>query len=74
MTTGGLAVDGETGMVKRRDGSLVQGLYAAGRAAAGIVSNGFVSGLTIADTVFSGRRAARAATASQGRSPQRDMG
>jgi 3-oxo-5alpha-steroid 4-dehydrogenase len=60
MTTGGLAVDGETGMVKRADNSRIAGLYAAGRAAAGIVSNGFVSGLTIADTVFSGRRAARA--------------
>jgi 3-oxo-5alpha-steroid 4-dehydrogenase len=61
MTTGGLAVDGDTGMVKRADAAPVIGLYAAGRAAAGIVSNGFVSGLTIADTVFSGRRAGRAA-------------
>lgn len=65
MTTGGLAVDGFTGGVKRADGSVIEGLYAAGRAAAGLVSNGFVSGLTIADTVFSGRRAARAVASRQ---------
>lgn len=68
MTTGGLAVDGFSGGVKRADGSVIDGLYAAGRAAAGIVSNGFVSGLTIADTVFSGRRAARAIAGGQRKS------
>lgn len=65
MTTGGLSVDGYSGAVERADGTVIEGLYAAGRAAAGIVSNGFVSGLTIADTVFSGRRAARAIASRQ---------
>lgn len=32
-------------------------LYAAGRAAVGICSNSYVSGLSLADCVFSGRRA-----------------
>lgn len=67
MTTGGLSVDGFSGAVQRADGTIIEGLYAAGRAAAGIVSNGFVSGLTIADTVFSGRRAARAIVSRQPR-------
>jgi 3-oxo-5alpha-steroid 4-dehydrogenase len=71
MTTGGLAVDGASGLVKRPDGTTISGLYAAGRTAAGMVSNGFVSGLTIADTIFSGRRAGRHAAAKQSRSIRR---
>ena len=59
LTLGGLYVDEESGLVKREDGSLIDGLYAAGRTAIGITSNGYVSGLSIADAVFSGRRAAR---------------
>jgi 3-oxo-5alpha-steroid 4-dehydrogenase len=59
---GGLALDGESGAVRLGDGRLIGGLYAAGRAAVGNCSNGFVSGVTIADTVFSRRRAGRAAT------------
>src|SRR6266851_5873028 len=48
----------------RSDGSPVEGLYAAGRSAAGLCSRSYVSGLSLADCVFSGRRAARhAATA-----------
>jgi 3-oxo-5alpha-steroid 4-dehydrogenase len=65
ITMGGLVLDGDSGAVKRTDGRLVKGLYAAGRVAVGICSNGFVSGVTISDTVFSGRRAARAAVARQ---------
>ena len=58
MTLGGLVVDEETGQVLRDDGSPIEGLYAAGRNAVGICSNGyFASGLSIADCVFSGRRA-----------------
>ena len=34
-----------------------RGLYAAGRAACGIASQYYVSGLSLADAVFSGRRA-----------------
>ena len=61
MPYGGLTVDEDTGRVTRADGSIVDGLYAAGRTAVGICSGANFSGLSIADTVFSGRRAARAA-------------
>ena len=54
-----LNVDEETGLVRREDGTRVPGLYAAGRAAVGICSNSYVSGLSLADCVFSGRRAGR---------------
>jgi len=58
MSTGGLVVDEDTGEVRRLDGSAVGGLYAAGRAAIGICTTGYNSGLSLADCVFSGRRAA----------------
>jgi 3-oxo-5alpha-steroid 4-dehydrogenase len=64
LTLGGLVVDEDTGLVKRDDGSTITGLYAAGRTAVGICSNSYVSGLSLADCVFSGRRAGvHAATA-----------
>lgn len=58
LTLGGLSVDESTGQV-RRDGSgdNVPGLFAAGRNAVGISSELYVSGLSLADCVFSGRRA-----------------
>jgi len=59
LTMGGLVVNEETGQVKRDGGSDVDGLYAAGRTAVGIPSNLYMSGLSIADCVFSGRRAGR---------------
>jgi 3-oxo-5alpha-steroid 4-dehydrogenase len=59
MTLGGLVVDEETGQVLREDGSVIAGLYAAGRNAVGVCSHSYVSGLSIADAVFSGRRAGR---------------
>jgi 3-oxo-5alpha-steroid 4-dehydrogenase len=43
----------------------VDGLYAAGRAAAGLCSRSYVSGLSLADCVFSGRRAGRHAATAQ---------
>ncbi|GIF22826.1 3-oxo-5alpha-steroid 4-dehydrogenase [Actinoplanes tereljensis] len=52
LTLGGLRVDEETGQVVG-----VAGLYAAGRSAVGICSRSYVSGLSLADCVFSGRRA-----------------
>ena len=61
-TLGGLKVDELRGTVLRDDGTAIEGLYAAGRAAMGIPSNGYISGLSIADGVFSGRRAARDAS------------
>lgn len=59
LTVGGLVVNEDTGGVRRADGREIQGLYAAGRTAVGIPSHLYVSGLSIADCVFSGRRAAR---------------
>lgn len=61
ITMGGLVVDEATGQVKRSDGSAIPGLYAAGRTAVGLTSTNYVSGLAIADAVFSGRRAGRSA-------------
>lgn len=63
MTVGGLLVDEETGGVKNAAGAPVPGLYAAGRNAVGICSNLYVSGLSYADCIWSGRRAARAIAA-----------
>jgi 3-oxo-5alpha-steroid 4-dehydrogenase len=64
LTLGGLVVDECTGHVQRADGSSVAGLFAAGRTAVGLCSNSYVSGLSLADCVFSGRRAgSHAATA-----------
>ncbi|OCK75637.1 hypothetical protein K432DRAFT_429273 [Lepidopterella palustris CBS 459.81] len=59
ITRGGLRVDEETGAVFRGDEGVVKGLYAAGRAAVGLCSGGFVSGVSLADTIFSGKRAGR---------------
>lgn len=66
LTLGGLVVDEDTGAVKRRAGGVVPGLYAAGRNAVGICSNSYVSGLSIADCLFSGRRAGASAAARMG--------
>lgn len=63
ISLGGLVVDEESGEVKRKDGSVIHGLYAAGRNAMGIPSRGYVSGLAIADCIYSARRAATHATA-----------
>jgi 3-oxo-5alpha-steroid 4-dehydrogenase len=59
LTLGGLTVDEHTGEVLRPDGSPVPGLYAAGRTAVGICSGSYVSGLSLADCAYSGRRAGR---------------
>ena len=62
MTLGGLAVDEKTGQVLSENGGVVPGLYAAGRNAVGVCSRQYVSGLSIADCIYSGLRAARHAT------------
>jgi 3-oxo-5alpha-steroid 4-dehydrogenase len=59
LTLGGLVVAEQSGQVLRPDGSAIEGLYAAGRSAVGLCSNSYVSGLSLADCVFSGRRAGR---------------
>ena len=63
ITLGGLRTDGLSARVLREDGAPVSGLFAAGRSAAGICAGGYVSGLSLADCVFSGRRAGRNAAA-----------
>jgi 3-oxo-5alpha-steroid 4-dehydrogenase len=64
LTLGGLCVDETTGAVRTADGNSISGLYAAGRAAVGIASNHYVSGLALADCIWSGRRAGGSAAAS----------
>lgn len=58
-TLGGLRPNEETGEVLSEAGTEIKGLYVAGRAGVGLCSSGYMSGLSIADTVFSGRRAGR---------------
>lgn len=59
LTLGGLRVDESTGEVRSGEGAPIAGLFAAGRNAVGICSSSYVSGLSLADGVFSGRRAGR---------------
>ena len=61
LTLGGLHVDESNGQVLHASGQSIAGLYAAGRTALGLPSSRYVSGLSLADCVFSGRRAGRAA-------------
>lgn len=60
LSLGGLKVDEATGAVLDRADAPIAGLYAAGRNAIGICSHLYVSGLSVADCIFSGRRAAQA--------------
>lgn len=61
LSLGGLVVDEESGAVLDGAGAAIPGLYAAGRNAVGVCSHLYVSGLSVADCIFSGRRAAAAA-------------
>ncbi|MFK8330984.1 FAD-binding protein [Pseudomonas sp. BJa5] len=68
LTLGGLKVDEGSGAVLDEQEQPIAGLYAAGRTALGIPSHLYISGLSLADCVFSGRRAGAAvagATAEQ---------
>ncbi len=62
LTLGGLVVSEQSGQVRRDDGEAIGGLYAAGRSAVGLCSHSYVSGLSLADCVYSGRRAGRHAS------------
>jgi 3-oxo-5alpha-steroid 4-dehydrogenase len=62
LTLGGLRVDEGNGAVLDGEGQPIPGLYAAGRTALGIPSHLYISGLSLADCVFSGRRAGAAAS------------
>jgi 3-oxo-5alpha-steroid 4-dehydrogenase len=63
ITLGGLKVDETSGAVLDQNARAIRGLYAAGRTAIGIASNGYVSGLSIADCLWSGKRAGLCAAA-----------
>ena len=65
LTLGGVRVDEDTGAVVDAAGRPVPGLFGAGRTAIGVCSNSYVSGLSLADCVFSGRRAGAAAADQQ---------
>ena len=58
-TLGGLRIDHPSARVLRADGTVIPGLYAAGRSSAGICAASYVSGLSIADAIFAGRNAGR---------------
>ena len=59
ITLGGLRVSEDSGRVLNAQGAEIAGLYAVGRAAVGLPSTRYISGLSLADCVFSGRRAAQ---------------
>ncbi|ETK36981.1 FAD-dependent oxidoreductase [Microbispora sp. ATCC PTA-5024] len=59
-TLGGLRTTPD-GAVLRHSGRPIGGLYAAGRTAAGLHGEGYVSGTSLGDGTFFGRRAGRAA-------------
>ena len=63
LSLGGLRVNEDNGQVLTPQGQGIEGLYAAGRTAVGLPSSRYVSGLSLADCVFSGRRAGRAVVA-----------
>ncbi|MDB5997032.1 MAG: fumarate reductase/succinate dehydrogenase [Pseudomonas sp.] len=58
ITLGGLKVCERSGQVLDHAGAPIRGLYSAGRNAVGVASNLYVSGLSLADCIYSGRRAA----------------
>lgn len=66
ITLGGLRIDETTGGVLNAQGEVIPGLYAAGRNAVGVASNRYVSGLSLADCLWSGRRAGAMASARTG--------
>ncbi len=57
ISLGGLVVNEETGAVLDADNNPIHGLFAAGRSAVGLCSKSYISGLSLADGIFSGRRA-----------------
>ncbi len=67
ISLGGLVTDVETARVLDAEQSPIPGLYAVGRNAVGICSQSYVTGLAIADCIFSGRNAGRNAAADAGK-------
>ncbi len=70
ISLGGLRVCETSGRVLDAGGSVIDGLYSAGRNAVGIASNLYVSGLSLADCIYSGRRAAAHAAAAATAQPE----
>lgn len=62
ISLGGIVVDEDTGRALGAGGLPIPKLYAAGRNAIGISSNHYISGLSLADCIFSGRTAGKAAS------------
>jgi succinate dehydrogenase/fumarate reductase flavoprotein subunit len=58
-----------TGEVVRSDGSVIEGLYAAGRTTAGVPrrGDGYGSGMSVADVTFFGRLAGKQAAGAKAR-------
>jgi 3-oxo-5alpha-steroid 4-dehydrogenase len=67
-TLGGLATDVD-GRVLDVDDAVLPGLFAAGRATSGLASWGYISGTSLGDGTFFGRRAGRAAARATAPSP-----
>lgn len=65
ISLGGLRVQEETGAVLNQQGMPIPGLFAAGRTAIGVASSRYVSGLSLADCIFSGRKVGHMAALSQ---------
>ncbi len=63
ISLGGVRVDEKTGQALATDGSPIPKLFAAGKNAVGISSHRYVSGISLADCVYSGRIAGRCAAA-----------
>jgi 3-oxo-5alpha-steroid 4-dehydrogenase len=63
-TLGGLATDAAS-RVLDGDGEAIPGLFAAGRTTAGIAAGGYVSGISLGDGTFFGRRAGAGAAGSE---------
>lgn len=61
-TLGGLSTDVDA-RVEDLDGAAIPGLFAAGRASSGLHGFGYISGTSLGDGTFFGRRAGRAAAA-----------
>ena len=62
ISLGGIVVDEGTGQALGASGLPIPRLYAAGRNAIGISSNHYISGLSLADCIFSGRTAGKTAS------------
>ncbi|MEZ5709804.1 MAG: FAD-binding protein [Blastomonas sp.] len=61
ISLGGVIVDEASGQVLGEDGQPIERLFAAGKTARGISSHRYVSGISLADCVYSGRIAGRSA-------------